>query len=340
MLGAGCDGGSPDEPLCSVQNVWLPQVSHPAPTPQGPERPAVGIIGVGRMGLPICARLVEQGFAVIAADVRPEAQASVLDSGAEWVDSISALGGRCDVALTVLPGPTEVAAIRGALIAVLSPGATWIDMSTATPAVAGEIAMMARARGVRTLDAPMGGGPPQARTGRLLAFVGGSVEDLESQRPVLGAVAERVMHVGALGSGYAVKLLVNLLWFGQAVAGAEVLALAARAGLDPETVRLAVQQSAAASHFMEHDAPALMGGDDFTAFSLARCVEELSSVLALGRDLGVPLASAERVSEIYSEALEHYGSIDGELLAARLVLERANVDLPGPDRRGPADHTG
>ncbi len=277
------------------------------------------------MGLPICARLAETGFAVVATDVRPEAQAAVLDVGAAWVDAVPEVGERCHVAITVLPGPTAVTAGRDALIAALSPGSTWIDVSTATPGIASEIAEVARRRGVRTLDAPMGGGPVEAREGRLVAFVGASVEDLESQRELLSAVAGTILHVGDVGSGYAVKLLINLLWFGQAIASAEVLALAARAGLNPETVRLAAQQSAAGSHFMEHDARALMRGEDLTSFSLAGCVEELSNVLTLGSELGVPLALGERVSELYAEALEHYGNIDGELLAARLVAERANV---------------
>ena len=99
-------------------------------------------------------------------------------------------------------------------------------------------------------------------------------------------------------------------------------------------MRLAVQESAAASRFMEHDAPALMQGDDYEMFSLARCHEELAGVLALGDQLEVPLALAGRATELYAQALERYGDIDGELLAARLVAERAGVDLAaeGPQR--------
>lgn len=99
-----------------------------------------------------------------------------------------------------------------------------------------------------------------------------------------------VLHIGAAGSGYTVKLLVNLLWFGQAIANAEALSLAVRSGIEPATVRHAVQQSAAASRFMEQDAPALMRGENLTSFSLARCVEELSGVLMLGGQYDVTLA--------------------------------------------------
>jgi 3-hydroxyisobutyrate dehydrogenase len=220
-----------------------------------------------------------------------------------------------------------VSAVAAELIEALPAGCTWIDMTSATPATAQEIARSAEGRDVRILDAPVGGGPAQARAGRLLAFVGGSGEDLAAQRDLLDSLARQVLHVGKAGSGYAVKLLVNMLWFGQAVAGAEALSLAVRAGLDPETLRLAVQESAAASRFMEHDAPALMRGDNYDMFSLARCHEELSGVLALGEQLDVALPLTARVTELHATALERYGDIDGELLAARMVAEDAGVDF-------------
>ncbi len=273
----------------------------------------------------MCLRLIERGFSVCATDVRPQARAALEAAGGAWATSAGALASGCEVLITVLPGPGEVSAITGEIIAALPAGATWIDMSSATPATAREIAAAAAGRDVHLLDAPVGGGPTQAREGRLLAFVGGAPDDLAAQRDVLDALADRVRHVGPQGSGYTVKLLVNLLWFGQALAGAEALSIAVRAGLDPETVRGAIQESAAASRFMERDARSLMAGDDLTSFSLAGCYEELVGVLALGEQLEVPLALAERVTDLYRQALERYGDADGELLAARLIAERAGV---------------
>ena len=279
------------------------------------------------MGLPMAARLVEQGFSVSATDVRSELRGAVMQAGARWAGSAAEVAARSELLITVLPGPGEVSAVAEEVIDALGPGSTWIDMSSATPAVAVQIARAAEGRDVRILDAPVGGGPPQARTGDLVAFVGGCATAVESQRDALGALARRVLHVGPAGSGYAVKLIVNMLWFEQALAAAEALSLAARAGLDLETVRLAVQESAAAGRFMERDAPALMRGENYATFPLARCHEELAGVLALGAQLDVPLALAQRATELYVQALERYGDVDGELLGARLVTEEAGVDL-------------
>jgi 3-hydroxyisobutyrate dehydrogenase len=200
-------------------------------------------------------------------------------------------------------------------------------MSTASSGVARSVAAAAGPRGVRVLDAPVGGGPDAARSGTLLAFVGGDAADLQAQRALLATMADRIVHVGPSGSGYTVKLLVNLLWFGQALATAEVLTLAWRAGLDLETLLAAVSQSAAASRFLTEGGQALLAGDDLTSFSLARCCEELASVLSLGDELEVPLELARLVSDLHRRALAHYGDVDGELLGARLIAERAGFML-------------
>ncbi len=279
------------------------------------------------MGMAICARIVQAGFPVTATDLRRELQPAAIAAGARWVDSLADVGSRCDVVISVLPGAAEVGALIDPLVEALAPGSTWIDLSSATPEVADQIAGAARAHDLRALDAPMAGSPTAARSGRMLVFAGGAADDVETQRDLLETFASRVLHVGDAGSGYLVKLLVNLLWFGQAVAASEALALAARFGLDLETFRGAVQESAAASRFMETDAPVLLRGDDMPAFSLRRCLDELEGVLELAQRRDVEVSLAQRVTELYADALARYGDVDGELLAARLVAERAGVQF-------------
>jgi 3-hydroxyisobutyrate dehydrogenase len=289
--------------------------------------PRLGVVGLGRMGLPMCARLARCGFRVTATDVRGELRSPALGAGARWAPSAGAVAAGAQVLITMLPGPAEVAGVVDELVSALAPGSTWIDMSTASPDVAGLIVAAAEPRGISVLDAPVGGNPEAAREGRLLAFVGGAAADLAAQREMLGTMADRIVHVGPSGAGYAVKLLVNLLWFGQAVGTAEALALAHRAGLDLEVVRAALGQSAAASRFLANDAAALLRGDDLSSFSLARCVEELSSVLAMGDQLAVPMELATAVSAVHRQALQRYGDVGGELLGARFVAERAGLSL-------------
>jgi 3-hydroxyisobutyrate dehydrogenase len=290
----------------------------------------VGVIGLGRMGLPICRRLMRTGFAVAGHDTDDAAQASLAALGGQGIASRAELAARSEVILTVLPGPEELGAMLEPLLTEMRPGATWIDMSTATPALGRERARAGSERGVHVVEAPMGGGPEQARDGQLLIYAGGDAADLSRQRTLLDALAAHVLHVGSFGAGYTVKLLVNLLWFGQAVANSEALVLAVRAGVDPETFRRTVQMSAAASRFMDSDATALMAGDNKAAFSLARSRDELTAVTEMAAELDVPLLLGDRVAEVYGQALERYGDVLGELLGARLAADRAGVDFDAP----------
>jgi 3-hydroxyisobutyrate dehydrogenase len=96
------------------------------------------------------------------------------------------------------------------------------------------LAAAANARGIDVLDAPVGGGVAAARAGALQLFVGGESAVIDRCRPVLEALADpgSITHAGGTGTGYVTKLLVNLLWFGQAIATAEALLVGRRAGID------------------------------------------------------------------------------------------------------------
>lgn len=286
----------------------------------------VGVIGVGRMGLPVCARLAAAGFDVVACDVRPERERYVRAASAGWDGDAGRLAGTVDVLITVLPGSSELLEAMSIALPALRPDATWIDLTSAAPTAGRELAERARAREIHHLDAPVGGGVEAAATGALQLFVGGPKDLVDRHRGML-EVLGRVEHIGAHGAGYTTKLLVNLLWFGQAVGVAEAFLLARRSGIDLDVLRAAVGGSAAASEFVRHDLGALFGGDYLESFGLDRCCEELEAVVALAQELGVPFELSSAVERSYRAALTRYGPVDGELLAVALLEERAGITL-------------
>jgi len=292
----------------------------------------VGVIGVGRMGLPVCTRLSCAGLRVVANDRCPDREHGVRAAGAGWEDDTERLAHRATVLITVLPGSSQLREAMAVALGALRPGATWIDLTSAAPGTGAELATSAHARGIDCLDAPVGGGPEAATAGTLQLFVGGSGEVLERHRRLLELLG-RVEHVGDHGAGYTTKLLVNLLWFGQAVAVGEALLLARRAGIDLDVLRSALDRSAAASEFVRHDLSALLGGDYLESFGIDRCCEELAAVVALADEHAVPFELSATVERAYRAALARYGPIDGELLAVALLEERAGARLrhTGPD---------
>jgi 3-hydroxyisobutyrate dehydrogenase len=288
----------------------------------------VSVVGVGRMGLQVCARLVESGFDVIATDIAPDRRADAEAAGARWVDGTEAAAG-ADIVVTVLPGPPEVSAIARPLTEAMAAGTLWLDLSTASPEVARTVGAEAGPRDIVVVDAPLGGSPEDARAGRLLSFAGGRDEDIDRARPVLEAIAATIVNVGPHGSGYLSKLLVNALWFGQAVATAEALAIADRSGLDVTRIQGALAQSAAGRGFVADDAPALIAGDTLPNFSFARCVEQLRSLQHAATDVKVTAEVLDAVESVHSAALHEYGEIDGEMLGAIYAAHRGGVDFAG-----------
>jgi 3-hydroxyisobutyrate dehydrogenase-like beta-hydroxyacid dehydrogenase len=279
------------------------------------------------MGGPVCARLVEAGFEVIATDLVAARRRDAEAAGASWATGLAAAVAGVDVVVTVLPGPPEVADIAERLARTMRPGALWLDLSTASPAVVGTVAAAGERRDLAVVDAPLGGSPAGARDGRLLSFAGGRTDAFERARPVLASIAAEVVHVGPHGSGYLTKLLANALWFGQAVATAEALAIASRAGLAVGRVQRALASSAAGRGFVAQDAPALIAGDTMPSFSLARCVEQLGSLQAAAADLRVPTEVLDAVADVHGAALREYGEVDGEMLGARYAAQRAGVEF-------------
>lgn len=275
----------------------------------------IGVVGVGRMGGPIARRLVDAGHEVLVNDVSADAVAGF--SSAPLGD----VAERSEVLLTVLPGTPELVAVSGELGEF---SGLWIDLTSADPRQIVEIAA-----GRTFVGAPMSGGPAGAASGALRFSAGGPAEALVVAREVLAPLGE-VIEVGPdAASGYTVKLLANLLWFGQSIAAAEALLLGQRVGLDPEALRALLADSPGGSAYLDRWAPRLLEGDYLRDFGLDRVVEELDSLTGLAADFGIPFELSGLVARLHREALDHFGAVDGELLATALLEQRAGRLLRG-----------
>jgi 3-hydroxyisobutyrate dehydrogenase len=292
----------------------------------------VGLVGVGRMGRPVCANLVRAGYVVTAGDARAELAGMVAVWGARGGGAPAEVAAEAEVLITMLPGTQElreVMLVPGGALAALPAVATWIDMTSTSPAVGKLLAEAAEARGIGVLEAPVGGGIPAAEAGTLQMFVGGDAALVERHQGLLEVLASphKIAHMGGHGAGFLTKHLVNLLWFGQAIATTEALLLARSAGIDLDTLHATLADSAAASEFIRHYLGSLLSGDYLASFGLDRCCEELSSLTALARDKSVPFGLSAQVERIYRQALARFGPANGELLPAAMLEEQAGIQL-------------
>jgi 3-hydroxyisobutyrate dehydrogenase-like beta-hydroxyacid dehydrogenase len=289
------------------------------------------LIGAGRIGLPVARHLVAVGHAVRVYDVRPEVRAEAEAVGAVWTHSYQ--DRPAELVVTVLPGSPELRAVMADLLPRLG-GSTWVDLTSASPEVGAELAATAASVGVTYVEAPVGGGVPAARAGRLTLYTAGDQAAVDRLRPLLGAFASTIHYTGPAGTGYLTKLLVNLLWFTQATAVGEALLLGQSAGLDPAYLRGIFGRGPAASAFIEDSLPSLFTGDYLTTFGLDRIVEELDALRSFAAAQDSPAELISQVTAQYRAALDHFGPQTGELLGIAYLEQLAGRQLRpvfGPD---------
>ena len=213
----------------------------------------IGLIGAGRMGLPIIGHLVRKGFATHACDLNPVKQSLIEERGAQWASTPQAIAQTCDVILVCVGFDAEVRALLaddGPLRAA-RPGSIVAILSTVNPDTVKALAVEGTQRGIHVVDSTVCRGGMAADTGTLLSFVGGSAEVVERLTPVLRAYSSDVVHTGGVGTAQVAKAANNLVLWACLVADHEALALAKAHDMDIEGLRKALMMSSAQNPALE-----------------------------------------------------------------------------------------
>jgi 3-hydroxyisobutyrate dehydrogenase len=293
----------------------------------------VGFIGLGNMGSGMTRNLQKAGFDLVVTDIRRESADQLVADGAEWAATPAEVAAATDVVITMLPTPRHVESVVNGPVGILTgiaDGGTWVDMSTSVPEVAQRVRAEHPHRNLRILDAPVSGMSVGASSGMLQIFVGGEEADVARLRPVFEAMGdpERILHVGSAGAGYAVKLMINQLWFSHLVATAEVLAIGVKAGVDLGVLRNSLIASPANSNFVQNDVLSILDHGDYDeGFAIALACKDLGLSIDLARSVGAPSELSALVEQIYRRARAQYGDLAGEMTPVRLYEDLIGVDL-------------
>jgi 3-hydroxyisobutyrate dehydrogenase len=245
----------------------------------------VGVIGAGRMGLPIVGHLAKKGFRTLATDVNPSRKTMVEATGASWAPDAPALARDSDFVLVCVGFDHEVRelleqnreALKGSIVAILS---------TILPKSVQEFANTNRDFDV--IDSTVCRGGDAADKGTLLSFVGGPKDVVERITPVLKAYSSDVVHTGGVGSAQVAKAVNNLIMWACLVADHEGLALAKRCGLDVEMLRKALGMSSAANAALEK----------WGTQTMAWAEDDMAIVAQMAADGGLALPQADLNREI------------------------------------------
>jgi 3-hydroxyisobutyrate dehydrogenase-like beta-hydroxyacid dehydrogenase len=205
------------------------------PDSDGKMQARIAILGTGKMGSAIAARIAGAGFDVILWN-RTRARAEALDIG-QVADTPAAAARGADIVISNLTGPEAVRSTYLGPDGAISEGAgkLFIEMSTAGPDILPALAAEVSAAGGRLIDAPILGAPPAMRAGQVAILVGGEEADFRLAEGVLSRLGT-VRHVGPLGSGARLKLVANSMLADVILAAAELQVAGERAGLQPDDV--------------------------------------------------------------------------------------------------------
>lgn len=213
----------------------------------------LGFVGLGNLGLPMVANLVERSWRVQVHDLDPDRVELAVDAGAEAADDLAALAASDVLCFAVTDGAAVAEVLLGqGLLDRLAPGSVVVVNSTVLPETAVSLAQACASRRVAFLDAPVSGGAARARSGELTVMVGATAADLERARPVLEAQASEVVPVGEPGAGSAVKLANQLMLFAALAGAYEALDLARAYGVPEERVLTAVGTGTGSSWVSEN----------------------------------------------------------------------------------------
>ena len=266
-------------------------------TPEIALRPiaAIGFIGLGVMGEPMCGHLARRsGLAVMAYDRRNEPLQRLTAAGVRGMAPAD-MADNCDLILLSLPDGQAVQAVLAEIEPRLRPGQVVVDTSTSPVAMTREIGARLAGKGIAFADAPIARTREAASRGELSIMVGAEDAVFTHIRAVLETMGTDVTHCGPVGSGQVVKILNNMLLFQNVCALSEAIAVGRRNGVSPETLLSTVAKGSGDSFALRnHGMKAMVPGNyPLRAFSTRYAMKDLSYALEMARAAGLDLEGAE-----------------------------------------------
>lgn len=295
-------------------------------------QPLVGFVGLGTMGGPMASHLLKAGHRLVVHDVRAEAAAGLLKAGATWADTPRVLAEQCDVMFTCLPTLSAIEAVAlgpNGLIAGVRPGTAYFEMSTNSPELVKRLHKAFSERGAHMLDAPISGGAPGARRGRLSTYVGGDKATYQRFEPVIRAMCDRPVHIGPVGSGLITKLVHNCASQGIQAAIVEAFVMGVKAGAEPLALWEGIRQGASGRRrVFDGLIDQFLPGNYDTVQSALRIVEkDMMTATALAREVGAPMRIANLALADITEAMNRGWAERDSRSVMLLPQERVGVKI-------------
>ena len=268
----------------------------------------VGMLGLGKMGAPMARHLIAKGYNVAGYDPVDAARQNAAALGVTLCRSPRDVAQAAELVIVVVGFDHEVETVMfgaGGVMEAARPGLIVAIGSTVAPGYAKRLAERATERGVVVLDAPLARGEAAALAGKLLVFGGGDEAAFAACRPVFGAFATDIFHLGPAGAGQVGKMVNNLILWACTSANDEGLRLGEALGVDAQQLREALHHSSAQNWAMdqrsdlsgmpwaEKDMTIVLHEADLARLALPLCgtVKETVKALKIRLGYGLPQGS-------------------------------------------------
>jgi len=265
----------------------------------------LGFVGLGVMGSQMVARLLEKGHTVTGYNRTRAKGQWLIDKGMKWADTPRAVAEAADITFAMVTNAAAITAITDGsdgIIAGLSAGKFFIDMSTVSPEVSRATAAKVRAKGADMVDAPVSGSVITLQQGKLSVMVGGRLETFERVKALLLDIGPKVTHVGDNGLALAMKIAVNLSLAVQMLAFSEGVLLAEKSGIRREVAVDVLTHSAVASPMIQYRGPFILEQPEEAWFDCNMMQKDMLLAMELGRQLKVPVPTTAVSNEFLTAA--------------------------------------
>jgi len=264
-----------------------------------------GFLGLGIMGSGMASNLVRAGFEVIVWNRNAAKCAPLVKLGARQANSPREVAAECEITFAILSDPDAARAVclgSDGVVAGISKGRGYVDMSTVDSDTARAISAAIVHAGGRFLEAPVSGTKKPAEDGTLIILAGGDESLYEDSVPAFEKMGKLFPYLGETGQGARMKLVINMIMGGMMSAFCEGLSLGRKSGLDGQKILEVLAAGALANPMFSGKGQMILQGDFPTSFPLKHMQKDLRLAIGLGDQLGQPLSSAAAANETFKRA--------------------------------------
>jgi 3-hydroxyisobutyrate dehydrogenase-like beta-hydroxyacid dehydrogenase len=267
--------------------------------------PKIGFVGLGVMGGNMVSRLLEKGHSVTGYNRTRSKATWLIEQGMFPAESPREVAAASEITFSMVTNVAALAAVTegpAGIIAGLSPGNVYVDMSTVSPSVSRSLAAKVRETGADMVDAPVSGSVITLQEGKLSVMVGGRNETFERLKPLLLDIGPRVMHVGENGLALVMKIAINLNLAVQMQGFCEGVLLAEKSGIAREVAVDMMTHSAVASPMVQYRGPFVLQPPAEAWFDVNMMQKDLLLAMDMSRQLNVPVPATALCNEFLTAA--------------------------------------